>query len=109
MLIIEHYVEDGRVPFLEWMSTLEPSELTRVTDYLLRLSMGNTSHLKSLSGGLVEVRIRGSKEMRLYFGRIEHNRLLALWGGAKKHQTKDILKARTYWSRFITARSHGTV
>lgn len=47
--------------------------------------------------------------MRLYFGRIEHNRLLALWGSAKKYQAKDILKARTYWSHFHTARSHGTV
>ena len=31
--------------------------------------------------------------MRLYFGRIEHNRLLALWGSAKKYQAKDILKS----------------
>ena len=95
MLVIEHDVEDSRVPFLEWMSTLDPSELPRVANNLLRLSMGNTANLEALSGCLVEVRIRGRKEMRLYFGRIEHNRPLALWGGAKQDQTKDILKVRT--------------
>ena len=46
VLVIVHYVKDGRVPFLECMPTLEPSELTRVTGYLLRLSVGNTTNLK---------------------------------------------------------------
>lgn len=106
---IEHYLEGDRTPFLEWMASLTAPELTRATDHLLRLSIGNTTGLKSLSGGLLEQRIRGKQELRVYFGRIKHNHLLSLWGGSKKNQSKDILKARTYWSRYQNTHDHGLV
>lgn len=104
---IDVYLEGGKSPFLRWLDGLPVAHRALVERHLVRLSLGQTAALKSLGGSLVEYRIRGQLELRLYLGRVQLDDLLLLWGGLKKHQKKDLLRARTYWSNHLSQRNHG--
>ena len=101
------YRERDKCPFLRWLDGLPIEQRALVKRYLDRLRLGQTAALKSLGGPLLKYRIRGQLELHLYLGRVKRNDLLLFWGGLKKDQKKDLLRARTYWSNHLSQRNHG--
>ena len=57
-MIVRDYVRaDGGSPFATWFESLESKAAAKVATALIRLEAGNLSSLKSLGGGLAELRI----------------------------------------------------
>ena len=58
MIRIEEYIrEDGANPYKTWFDKLDVQAAAKVTVATMRLGMGNIASLKSLTGGLAELRI----------------------------------------------------
>ena len=73
----------------------EPSE-ARIYARIERLRNGNPGDLKSLGGGLLELRIDVGPGHRIYYAMIGKSCALLLCGGAKRGQSADIQRAREY-------------
>lgn len=55
---VEEYVcENGDTPYKAWFDRLDVQAAAKLTTAMVRLSLGNTAALKSLAGGLSELRI----------------------------------------------------
>ena len=66
--------------------------------YIQRVAQGGAKKsIKSLKGGLFEIRIPYGSGLRVYFGEKGKKFILLLIGGDKKTQRRDIQKAREYW------------
>ena len=59
-----------------------------------KLALGIKSHLKSLAGGLFELKIDFGQGYRIYFINIDDEIVLLLIGGDKSTQKQDIKNAR---------------
>ena len=98
MEIREYVSRDGKKPFIDWLMKLRDQHARKIIlAQIDRLEMGNTSHCKSLSGGLHELRIRYGPGYRVYFGNTGEHIILLLCGGNKTSQQRDIKRARLYW------------
>lgn len=64
----EHLDGQGRSPFARWMDRLGTPAALKVTTSLARLEGGNTSALKSVGGGVHEVRIDFGPGYRVCLG-----------------------------------------
>lgn len=96
---IDYYVtSSGKTPFLEWMNKLDMNSEIVVDRYIQRVAQGSAKKsIKSLKGGLFEIRIPYGGGLRVYFGEEGKKLILLLIGGDKKTQRRDIQKAREYW------------
>ncbi|MCB0367409.1 MAG: type II toxin-antitoxin system RelE/ParE family toxin [Bdellovibrionaceae bacterium] len=99
---IEYYItEAGQAPFLDWFDKLPHQEQYIVRKYLLRIADGGSKKsLKSLKGGVFEIRIFHGSGLRVYFAEDGEKIILLLLGGNKRSQKSDIGKARKYWSEY---------
>ena len=95
---------DGRVPFEGWFATLDPTTRAKVTVALGRLEQGNVSNVKSVGGGVQELRIDFGPGYRVYFGRDGAVLVILLTGGTKKRQQNDIVAASKLWNAYRQAR-----
>lgn len=100
--IVRTYITpDGREPFEEWLDSLKDKTTeSKVHDRLLRLRRGNFGDCKHLRGGLYELRIHYGAGYRVYFGDVDGEMMMLLWGGSKRTQQRDIQRARDYWEEF---------
>lgn len=92
MLPIElrEYLDDGgRSPFEHWRAALNEIARERVTKALARLSLGNVSNVKSMGGGVHEIRIDFGPGYRIYFGWDGTALVILLGGGSKKRQRNE--------------------
>lgn len=64
---------------------------------IARLEDGNDSNVKSVGGGVLELRIHARPGHRVYFGRDRDDVILLLCLGTKSGQQKDIERARGFW------------
>jgi putative addiction module killer protein len=91
--------------FEEWMDTLDPASVNRVSLVLARMEEGNWGDYKPLPGvsGIFERRLMGrGAGIRLYFCRQSSNVVLALIGGDKASQQRgDIAKAGRLSEHYI--------
>jgi putative addiction module killer protein len=97
----EYLDERGRSAFGRWFQTLDAVTAARVTAALYRLREGNTSALKALGGGLLELRLHFGAGYRIYMARDGAKILLLLGGGSKRRQTFDITAARAAWREYV--------
>ncbi len=67
--------------------------LTRISDRIRRLHMGNAGDYKHLGGGLIELRIKQGKGYRVYYAENDEI-ILIIYMGHKGNQSRDIKKAR---------------
>ena len=67
---------------------------------LERLSRGNTSNLKGVGGGVLELRIDFGPGYRVYLGRDGERLVILLAGGSKQRQQRDIDVARECWQDY---------
>jgi|SRR5208282_189571 len=98
--ILEYLELDGRSPYAEWFSRLNPPAAAKVAVALARLSQGNFSSAKSVGSGVHEHRINFGPGYRMYFGRDGERVVLLLGGGTKKRQQKDIADALGRWQDY---------
>ncbi len=96
----EYLDRAGRNPFAEWRASLDEFARTKISIALFRLRDGNISHVKSVGGGVSELKINFGPGYRVYFGRDGSAVVILLGGGTKKTPQPDIEKARARWTDF---------
>jgi putative addiction module killer protein len=92
--LLIHEEENGTSPFQDWLSGLEIAPRATVRAYLNRIRAGNLLRCKPIvgPGGLFELVIDRGPGYRVYFLQ-EGDEVILLWGGIKKTQASDIVKA----------------
>jgi len=81
--------------FSAWLSGLrDPKSKARIVARIESARLGNLGDVKSLGGGLSEMRVHFGTGYRLYFVRTGKIVLLLLSGGDKSTQKRDIERAR---------------
>ena len=99
---IDVYVtEDGRAPFSEWLEALGDREAAaRIHVRLARVRLGNLGIWCSVGGGVMELKVDYGPGYRVYFGRFGLRLVVLLCGGGKKTQSRDIARAKDYWTDY---------
>lgn len=98
---------DGKRPFDEWMDGLKDRTLlARIASRLNRVVLGNLGDVKSLGGGVSELRLVFGSGYRIYFAQDGDKIILLLCGGDKGSQGGDIRTAKTYLEDY-KRRGHG--
>ena len=92
---------NGREPFTEWYATIQNrDDRNRIQKRLHRLEDGNFGDCRSVGTGVFELRFHFGAGYRIYFGEVENTIVLLLCGGDKSSQTRDIERAKDYWSQY---------
>ncbi len=99
---IDYYVtENGKEPFLEWVNSLDIASQIRVDRFIQRVAQGGAKKsIRSLKNGVFEIKIPHGSGLRIYFGEVGNKYILLLVGGDKGTQSKDIKRAKEYWSNY---------
>jgi putative addiction module killer protein len=98
---IHYYVTlGGYAPFADWFEDLNLAARAKGTRAVARLGQGNFSNVKSVGGGVLELRIDFGPGYRVYFGREGETLVILLTGGTKKRQQRDIDTAHSYWQDY---------
>lgn len=99
LLIYE--TQDGHCPFEEWLDGLKDiAGRTIIRKRLNQVRLGNMGDVESLSDGIFELRIDYGPGYRIYFGEENFTIVVLLIGGDKRSQSRDIRKAKLYWSDY---------
>lgn len=96
----EYLDEAGRNPFRKWFAGVDDPAATRISIALNRLSNGNFSNVKSVGGGVSELKIDFGPGYRVYFGRHGDRLVILLGGGTKTRQQHDIAEAISRWADY---------
>jgi putative addiction module killer protein len=81
--------------FSDWLSNLPDTVASaRILVRLRRLELGNPGDVRSIGGGISELRIDHGPGYRVYFVRRGKTLVILLCGGSKRTQTKDIKMAQ---------------
>ena len=81
--------------FRHWLAALRDEQArTRIKMRIRRLKAGNPGDVKSIGGGISEIRIDYGPGYRVYFVRRSRSAVLLLAGGDKDSQRRDIASAR---------------
>ncbi len=77
--------EAGLVPFSEWLTSLKDTQAAaRILLRLDRAKQGNLGDHKLIADGMFEFRIDTGAGYRVYFGRVNNQMIVILWGGVKQ-------------------------
>lgn len=102
--MIELADDEGHRPFAAWFEQLDAVAAARVTISLTRLSLGNTSNVKGVGQGVLELKIDFGPGYRVYFGKDGSDIVILVGGGTKKSQQRDIIAARVLWQQYKSAK-----
>jgi len=81
--------------FDKWLARLKDRQArSRILARIARLGVGNPGDVKSVGGGVNELRIAHGPGYRLYFTRQGVKVVILLIGGDKSSQDRDIAKAK---------------
>ena len=81
--------------FHHWLEALRDEQArTRIKMRIRRLKAGNPGDVKSVGGGISEMRIDYGPGYRVYFVRRSRSTVVLLAGGDKDSQGRDIASAR---------------
>jgi putative addiction module killer protein len=100
MDVREYRDERGRSPFAAWFDVLDPAAAARVTVALTRLGLGNTSNVKGVGAGVLELKVDFGPGYRIYVAKDGSEIVILLGGGTKKRQQRDIEAAQERWRGF---------
>ncbi len=100
MKLLYYVTSRGGNPFAGWYGELGQEAARRVTIAIERLALGNTSNVKSVGGGLYEVKVSFGPGYRVYFGYDGPRVVILLGGGTKQRQERDIASARERWADY---------
>lgn len=102
MELRQYETEDGTSQFASWFDDLDAPAAARVTTALTRLEQGNTSNVKGVGSGVLELKIDFGPGYRVYFGKDGKEIVILLAGGTKKKQQRDIEQAQARWTDYKT-------
>src|SRR5687767_4556790 len=81
--------------FRRWIASLRDLRgRARILAAIDRLSLGHFGNVKSVTGGIAELRVDYGPGYRVYFVRRGSDRILLAYGGDKSRQKSDIARAR---------------
>ena len=95
----------GRMPFVEWLESLDGKSQARIRHRLTRVEAGNLGDCEPAGEGVLELKLFFGPGYRVYFGEAEKTLIILLCGGDKKSQEKDIRKAKEYWNDYRESKS----
>jgi len=99
---IEFYVQkNGKIPFQDWLQSLDPKTHNRIMVRLDRVQLGNFGDHKTVGRGVSELRFLFGSGYRVYYGINQGKLVLLLTGGDKKSQNKDIDRAQEHWNLYL--------
>lgn len=101
LTIREYETAEGKVPFRQWLATLDRTTRARIQARVVRFETGNFGDHKSVGGGVQEARVMFGAGYRIYFGQDGSSLVLLLVGGSKASQAKDIRRAQSYWADYL--------
>jgi putative addiction module killer protein len=108
MPMIREYLDaEDRSPFAAWLDRLGSPAALKVRTALARLESGNTSALKSVGGGVHEVRIDWGPGYRVYVGMDGTELVILLGGSAKARQSAAIADAQERWADYRRRKRRG--
>lgn len=85
----------GTAEFASWLASLrDQSAKGRIVSRISRLELGNPGDVKSVGGGVSEMRIDYGPGYRVYFATRGAKLVILLCGGDKRTQDADIKKAK---------------
>lgn len=89
----------GKEPAKEWILSLKDNMgKAKILTRIERAERGNFGDHKSLGDGVFELKISFGPGYRVYYALDGVDIILLLIGGDKSSQTKDIGKAKEFWS-----------
>lgn len=108
MPLLREYLDlDARSPFGRWLDGLTASAAVKVTTALARLEAGNISALKSVGGGVHEIRIDFGPGYRVYLGWDGPALVILLGGSTKARQNLAIADAQDRWLDYRRRKRRG--
>ncbi len=100
--ILKYVTENGRCPFDEWLESLrDKRSQATIANRLIRVAQGNFGLCRKLESGIQELKIDLGPGFRIYFAEDGDTLVVLLCGGDKSSQSKDIEKARAYWTDYL--------
>ncbi len=88
---------DGSEPFSEWLLKIRDKAVqAKIRVRLQRVAAGNLGDMKSVGGGVSELRMHFGSGYRVYLAQQGKSWILLLCGGDKSSQQKDIKLAQAY-------------
>ena len=99
---VRYFVTDNGIsPFKTWFEKLEQTTRAIVARSIQRVALGGgKKSVKSLKDGIFEIKISYGPGYRVYFAEEDNEIILLLVGGDKKGQSRDIKKAKDFWSSY---------
>lgn len=104
--LVVYTAPDGKQPFMKWLEGIDRQARRRVNIALARLEEGTTTSLKSVGGGVHEIRLTFGPAYRIYVGREGNRIVILLHGGTKQRQSDDIDRAKELWRACQAERNH---
>jgi len=102
--IAEFKAANGKIPFREWLESLQIIDRATIDARIERLKQGNFGNYRSLGDGVSELKIDTGPGYRIYYGRQGNMLVILLCGGTKRTQKADIKTAKKYWKEFKEAK-----
>lgn len=97
--ILTYSTSSGDCPFDDWIGGLRDHKaVAQIQRRIYRVQLGNLGDVKSVGGGVSELRIDVGPGYRVYFGQEGNKIVILLCGGDKSSQSKDIKQAQEYWA-----------
>lgn len=87
-------ITNGRVPFMEWIDSLDNISKRRIQSRLTRLLENNFGDHKKIDNEISELRFTFGAGYRIYYTEIDNTIVLLINGGDKSAQSKDINRAK---------------
>jgi len=97
----EYETAEGKIPFRDWLATLDRATRARVQARVVRFETGNLGDHRGVGGGVQEARVMFGPGYRICFGQDGSRLVLLLVGGTKGTQAKDIRRAQEYWRDYL--------
>lgn len=86
---------NDKIPFIEWMDSLDKTTKARVQSRLTRLLENNFGDNKKIDNEISELRLKFGSGYRIYYTEVDNIIVLLINGGDKSTQSKDIEKAKS--------------
>ena len=105
--LVELYEDkNGKCPYLKWFDKLKDKRDAARIEYRIRRleNDGNFGSVESVGDGVYEFKFYFGPGYRVYFGKENDRFIILLIGGDKGTQTRDIEKAKEYWSDYKEAK-----
>jgi putative addiction module killer protein len=94
-------LDDGSVPFDDWLASLRDRRMEAAVDArLARARAGNFGDHKRVGGGVSELRLDIGPGLRVYYGEHRAKIVVLLGGGDKRSQARDLSRAKLLWQQW---------